>query len=136
MIIIVNKGNEMSKQRQVVLQVVTNSCDHPTAETVLFRCKEIMPSINIATVYRNLGALVKQGLINKISQDEGDRFDKTLHSHAHFKCLNCGALTDLLEIDVESVKMEVESKYDLKVTNSSIFFNGVCDSCIKLQTLN
>jgi Fe2+ or Zn2+ uptake regulation protein len=131
MIIIINKGNKMSKQRQVVLQVVTNSCDHPTAETVLFRCKEIMPSINIATVYRNLGALVKQGLINKISQDEGDRFDKTLHSHAHFKCLNCGALTDLLEIDVESIKSQVEIKYNLKIGSSSVLFDGVCDNCLR-----
>lgn len=121
----------MSKQRQVVLQVVTNSCDHPTAETVLFRCKEIMPSINIATVYRNLAALVKQGLINKISQDEGDRFDKTLHSHAHFKCLNCGALTDLLEIDVESIKSQVEIKYNLKIGSSSVLFDGVCDNCLR-----
>ena len=131
MIIIINKGNKMSKQRQVVLQVVNNSCDHPTAETVLFRCKEIMPSINIATVYRNLGALVKQGLINKISQDEGDRFDKTLHSHAHFKCLNCGSLTDLLEIDVESIKSQVEIKYNLKIGSSSVLFDGVCDNCLR-----
>ncbi len=121
----------MSKQRQVVLQVVTNSCDHPTAETVLFRCKEIMPSINIATVYRNLGALVKQGLINKISQDEGDRFDKTLHTHAHFKCLNCGSLTDLLDIDVESIKSQVEVKYNLKIGSSSVLFDGVCDNCLR-----
>ena len=133
MIIIITKGNIMSKQRQVVLEVVKNSIDHPTAETVLFRCKEIMPSINLATVYRNLGALAKQGAINKISQYDGDRFDKTLHAHAHFKCINCGCLTDLLEIDVESIKKEVEIKYNLKIDNSSVLFDGICDNCLKFS---
>ncbi len=126
----------MSKQRQIVLSVVNNSIDHPTAETVLYRCKSLMPSINLATVYRNLKALVGQGLVNKISQDEGDRFDKTLCAHAHFKCTNCGSLTDLLEIDVESIKKEVELKYNFKASETNFVFKGVCSSCIDIQTIN
>ncbi len=123
----------MSKQRQAVLEVVNSSCDHPTAETVLYRCKQIIPSINIATVYRNLASLVNQGLIKKISQQEGDKFDKTLIQHAHFKCINCGNLTDLLDIDVEEMLRSVESKYNAKVDDISLLFNGVCDSCLKIN---
>ncbi len=120
----------MSKQRQAVLNVVNESCDHPTAEVVLTRCKQIIPSINLATVYRNLSALVKQGAINKISQNDGDRFDKTLISHAHFKCIKCGKLTDLLELNVESIKSEVENKYSLKIDDLNVVFDGTCNCCL------
>ncbi len=136
MIIIISWGFIMSKQRQTILNVITESVDHPTAETVLYRCKQIMPSINIATVYRNLKTLVNQGLIKRISQEEGDRFDKTLCTHAHFKCSNCGNLTDVLEIDVESIKNEVEKRYLCNVTDSNFLLKGVCEFCVKMQTLN
>ena len=126
----------MSKQKQVVYNAVVNSCDHPSAETVLLRSKAELPSINLATIYRNLKVLVGQGLVNKISQDEGDRFDKTLCAHAHFKCTNCGSLTDLLEIDVESIKKEVELKYNFKANETNFVFKGVCSSCINIQTIN
>ena len=53
----------MSKQKQVVYNAVLNSVDHPSAETVLLRSKVEMPSINLATVYRNLSALIKDGLV-------------------------------------------------------------------------
>ena len=48
----------MSKQKQVVYNAVLNSVDHPSAETVLLRSKVEMPSFNLATVYRNLSALI------------------------------------------------------------------------------
>ncbi len=122
----------MSKQRQAVLDVVTNSCDHPTAETILYRCKQIIPSMNLATVYRNLKELVKQGKVNKISQEEGDRFDKTLVNHAHFKCINCSNLTDLLDIDVDAIKLQVENEYGVKINISSVSFSGICDNCLNV----
>ena len=56
-----------SKQRDIVYKVVHESYDHPVAETVLLRCKELMPTINLATVYRNLKTLTNEGLIKKIS---------------------------------------------------------------------
>ena len=52
----------MSKQKTVVYNAVMSSSDHPTADMVLSRCKEVMPSINLATVYRNLNALIKEGV--------------------------------------------------------------------------
>ena len=135
MIIIITWGKIMSKQRQIVLNVVNESMDHPTAETVLLRCKQIMPSINLATVYRNLKTLVSQGMVYKISQEDGDRFDKTLRPHAHFKCSNCGVLTDLLEVDVESIKNEVEKRYSYKVNDLNFLFKGTCERCAKIQTI-
>ena len=118
----------MSKQRQVVLTAVQTSCDHPTAEMVLGRCKELMPSINLATVYRNLNALVKEGKVRKIEAVGGDRFDKTLFDHAHFQCSKCGAVIDIMGIDVNPI-LAIAKFGGNDIIDTEINFRGVCATC-------
>lgn len=122
----------MSKQRQVVYTAVTNSCDHPTAETVLARCKEIMPSINIATVYRNLNALCKEGLVKRVAADGGDRFDKTLTAHAHFQCRVCNCVTDIEGVDLSGLCDKGFESGDI-IEELSVTAKGVCRNCIQVN---
>ena len=122
----------MSKQRNVVLTAVTSSCDHPTAEVVLARCKEVMPSINLATVYRNLNALVKSGEVQKVMADGGDRFDKTLYAHAHFQCRICNSVVDVDEIDLSFIGNGKFNKEN-KIEDVDLTLKGVCRDCLKLN---
>lgn len=117
-----------SKQRDIVYKVVHESYDHPDAETVLLRCKELMPTINLATVYRNLKTLSTEGVIKKISLTSGDRFDTTISSHAHFKCEKCGKFFDILEIPLD----KIENSYYKGVgdiTSAEVILLGTCNDC-------
>ncbi len=117
-----------TKQKQVVLNAVLNSFDHPTAETILNRCKAEMPSINLATVYRNLHALLLENKIKRIAISGGDRFDKTLTEHAHFKCQNCQSVIDIDNVDISGIidnaKGNVKSVASVEVT-----LCGLCSNC-------
>jgi Fur family peroxide stress response transcriptional regulator len=70
-----SKGCEgVTKQRQLVFEVVHNSCEHLTAEQVFNLAKEQMPTIVMATVYNNLNALTDCGLLRRVSiHGEPDR---------------------------------------------------------------
>lgn len=46
-----------SKQRELILRVLQNRIDHPTADMLYSDLKNEMPDIGIATVYRNLSDL-------------------------------------------------------------------------------
>ncbi len=118
----------MSKQKNAVLSAVMNSCDHPTAEVVLLRCKKETPSINVATVYRNLNALIKEGLIKRVVADGGDRFDKTLSNHAHFQCNKCGVVSD---VDCDLTSFERVHKSGVLIDSVEVSFKGVCKNCNK-----
>lgn len=122
----------MSKQRTIVYNAVMNSSDHPTAEVVLSRCKEVMPSINLATVYRNLNALIKEGSIQKIMVDGGDRFDKTLGTHAHFQCKVCNTVVDVDGIDLSCLKGGAFQKSN-RVDDVDVTLKGVCANCLNLN---
>ncbi len=122
----------MSKQKEVVFTAVSCSCDHPTADLVLARAKELMPSINLATVYRNLNALVKEGRIRRVQHVLGDRFDKTLYHHAHVLCEKCGDFSDINSIDlkkvVDNLKISIHN-----ITSVDFVITGTCSKCENLS---
>ena len=65
-----------SRQRNLILDIVKNTTSHPTAEWVYQEAKKELPSIGIATVYRNLNTLVELGEVRRLSSGDGqDRFD-------------------------------------------------------------
>ncbi len=118
----------MSKQKHIVYNAVCNSCDHPSAEMVLMRSKAEMPSINLATVYRNLTALIKENLVKRVVADGGDRFDKTLCDHAHFQCRVCGSVFDVVGIDFSNFALNSGNN---RVDSIDVLLKGVCNNCDK-----
>lgn len=117
-------------QRDTVLKVVEASCDHPSAETIYTRCREIMPEISLGTVYRNLKVLVELGKIREVSiLNAGDRYDKTIGLHAHFRCKKCGAVLDVPAKDLEELEKNVESRTGYQIEGTEILFVGLCDRC-------
>ena len=117
-----------SDQREIVYQVVCESCDHPNVEAILTRAKEKMPSINIATVYRNLAVLVEQNKIRRLALTTGDRFDKTLYPHSHFYCRKCECVTDVDSMYVNDMVTNIESE-NFQIERTDIMFTGICPKC-------
>ena len=107
-----------TKQKQVVLNAVLSSCDHPTAEVILQRSKIELPSINLATVYRNLNALVLENKIRRISISGGDRF----------KCAKCQSVFDVSCVDVNSLLDSVKTSVST-IIDVDVVVNGICLNC-------
>lgn len=126
-----------SKQREVILSVVQDSCDHPSAETIYKRVRKIIPNISLGTIYRNLNALGNSKFINKISiPDEVDRFDKTLDMHCHFYCENCLDLIDIDSKKISQLEKEIYLDSGNKITSHSVVFKGSCKKCEKREGEN
>jgi Fur family transcriptional regulator, peroxide stress response regulator len=82
-------------QRMKILHYVQNTHSHPTAEEVYEYVKEDMPSISLATVYRNLNLLAEQGVVVKIREQRKWRFDGREGSHQHAIDMNTGSIIDV-----------------------------------------
>ena len=84
-----------TKQKSLILDIINQSFQHPTAYMVHEECLKIMPNISLGTVYRNLNKLVEQNKIQRLEvPGDFERYDKTL-AHDHFICLNCSKIIDL-----------------------------------------
>lgn len=120
-----------SKQRAMVLDYLSNTTAHPTAETVFADLKKKEPALSLATVYRNLNLLADMGVILRISEGVSDRFDADTSPHDHFVCIKCGSMLDMPGKSL--IQKEDYGRIDttFQIKNHSVYFYGVCGKCRK-----
>jgi len=83
-------------QREVVLKVILEKRDHPTADEIFARVKASMPTISLATVYNCLETLVASGLVRQVNLERAPtRYCPNLHEHAHFHDETTGRIHDV-----------------------------------------
>lgn len=86
-------------QRNAIEQAIIQAGHPMQVDEILAGGRETVPSLNLATVYRNLKMMVQKGWLRKISHPglgtlyERDR--EGLHHH-HFHCQVCGRVYELL----------------------------------------
>lgn len=121
----------LTKQREVVLQVIVDAEEHLTANEVFDNAKQLLPGISFATVYNSLRYLKDAGHIAEISFGNGaSRFDSMTSRHDHAICTKCGRLVDMeIELPEEIVKFAAEfSKF--KLESIELTLRGLCPDCI------
>lgn len=83
-------------QREVVLKVILEKRDHPTADEIFARVKAQTPTISLATVYNCLDTLVECGLVRQVNLERAPtRYCPNLHEHAHFHDESTGRIHDI-----------------------------------------
>ncbi len=110
----------MTKQRELIINILNQSDRHLTADEIFFLAKLKMPSIAMATIYNNLNAMNEAGMVKRLHIDGvADCFDKIMEPHDHLLCNRCGKITDLkLHSLTESLEQEIGSEiedYELTV---------------------
>ncbi|MDR1939959.1 MAG: transcriptional repressor [Clostridiales bacterium] len=120
----------MTKQKEAVKKALAE-LGHPTAEELYASIKNAYPMLSRATVYRNLGLLANDGVVDRVigMPDGGERFDATTSPHYHFICLKCGAVSDIDIAYKSDEDRQIEERYGYRVTGHKANFFGYCDKC-------
>ena len=120
-----------TKQKEIILDILSKKENmvHPTAGDLVKLVIENSPSIGQATVYRNINKLVEEGILIKIPTNNNFRYDINTHTHAHLTCKECGGVIDLFDSDYLKIINNLERKYNVKIDNSNLIFNGLCEDC-------
>jgi Fur family transcriptional regulator, ferric uptake regulator len=119
-----------SRQRDVVLELVRSTMDHPTAEWIHRQARRRLPRISLGTVYRNLERLTAEGLIRELRHaGEAARFDGNTGRHYHIRCLGCGRLNDLpLSVDAR-VEEQAGRAMNYRILGHTLEVHGLCPLC-------
>ena len=121
----------MTEQRKVIYDILAKEAWHPTVDEIFLEAKKSLPRISQATVYRNIEALIQDGLATKIVGLSGPaRFEKTKAPHAHFECRKCGAVKDIF-IDTECINSIIDDKIIQQCATETVVVKliGLCQSC-------
>lgn len=101
----------MTKQKLAILNIIKNNCKHMSADEIFLKAKELVPSISLSTVYRNLGQLVEEKMINKIElNDSKCVYDPNIVLHAHLVDDNTGEIKDIFSKELDSILSKLVDK--------------------------
>ncbi len=130
-IIICMNGTRMTAQKQIILDTLSRSREHPSADMVYEQVRKELPRISLGTVYRNLENLARQGVIIKIETTGGQkRFDYNVSPHPHFRCEICGKIEDI-PFDLKAPELDRHHPWvkERKITAKSLNYQGLCSEC-------
>jgi Fur family ferric uptake transcriptional regulator len=134
-------GYRLTVPRQAILDVLSKTIKHLSAEDIYLEVHKVYPAIGLTTVYRTLELLVRTGLVFKFDFGDGRaRYElsegpKSIGHHHHLVCTGCGRIvdyTDFINEEIELLKQTekgLSRKYKFKITNHLIQFYGLCYKC-------
>ena len=124
------EGPALTRQRQVVLDVVQSGDTHPTAAEVFEAARRQLPGISFATVYNSLRFLKQEGLVREVAFGSGaSRYDRETDRHDHAICSACGMLVDFdLPGTVELIRSAARASR-FKPESVHLTLVGLCPGC-------
>lgn len=118
-----------TRQRQLVLDVVRELRDHPTADEVYLKVRERDVHVSRGTVYRNLHVLAEEGDILSVKMPGGERFDLRTDRHAHLVCTECGSVVDVPAPDYGDYRERVARQTGYANVKATTLLTGLCPDC-------
>lgn len=120
----------MTRQRQVILEELRATDQHPSADDLYGRVRQKLPRISLGTVYRNLEILTELGEIQTIALAGNlKRFDGIAHNHYHMRCMQCDRLVDAPVEVLDSLERSLQEKTEFRILSHQLEFVGICRAC-------
>ncbi len=124
-------GRRLTRQRQLVMQVLQENPGHLEVEAVYALAKARGPNISLPTVYRTLAMLKEMGMAQDHALGEGHaHFEAAPEKpHYHFACLKCGQVIEFDAPQVMRVAQTLSEREGLQVTQVHLLLSGYCARC-------
>jgi Fe2+ or Zn2+ uptake regulation protein len=125
------KGQRVTSQRKLLLDLLRQSEGHLDAEELYKLAKEREPRISLSTVYRNLSLFKELGLIEEHHfVDEHHYYEvKGSKEHHHLICLGCGKVIEFESKLTDKMQEQVSRETGFEVINTEVNFEGYCNRC-------
>ena len=109
-------GIRMTSQRQIILEVIEGSEDHPDVDQLYQRAVEQDRTISIATVYRTVKLLQEAAVIDRLEFGDGrSRYEESGEHHEHLIDVETGEVKEFYHAELEALKEQIarEMGYEL-----------------------
>ena len=118
-----------TKQRRLVLQVVRERHDHPTADSIYDAVHARDGRVSRGTVYRNLHLLSEEGDVFHIRAPGADRYDLRTDPHDHIICVRCKKVVHAPEALLPSRDDAVPAATGYRILCHQTIYEGLCPDC-------
>ncbi len=117
-------GMRLSRQRRFILELLWDAKEHLSAREIYDRLNRQAYSIGHTSVYQNLEALSREGIIECIERSEGRLYGNVSDSHSHVNCLDTAQILDVhVELPIELIE-QIQQQTGVRIVDYRIDFYG------------
>lgn len=113
------RGLKHTRQRDEILDAFFAVGGHVSIDELLMRVQTRMPGVGYATVYRTLKLFAEAGVAHERNFHDGQaRYEAVVPDahHDHLICLDCGAIFEFEDPEIERRQAEIAERLGLSVT--------------------
>jgi len=119
---------KVTPQRLGILTLM-HTYGHLSIEDLFEYIKKQFSSISLATLYKNINAMLENKLITEVKiPNMKSKYEIAKDTHAHILCTKCGEFKDIA-INLDAVLSSTALKTDYALTDTSVVFSGLCSKC-------
>jgi Fur family ferric uptake transcriptional regulator len=130
------KGRDGGARRAVVELLGDQHCCL-TAQEIFDRLRAGGRRVGIATVYRTLDQLTRDGLVSRVDLGEGTARFEPVHAggehHHHLVCEDCGKVEAFADDELERALLKVERRTGYSVAGHDVVLRGACHDCAAVR---
>jgi Fur family ferric uptake transcriptional regulator len=121
------KGLKMTGQRRVIVQVLSDSGDHPDVETLYQRAALVDPRISIATVYRTVKLFEQANILTRHDFGDGRARYETVapEHHDHLIDTATGKVIEFRNDEIERLQREAARALGYRLVGHRLELYGV-----------
>jgi Fur family transcriptional regulator, ferric uptake regulator len=129
-----SKGHRSGGARLAVVELLGRQHCCLTAQEIFDTLRAEGRQVGIASVYRVLEQLTKDGFVQRIDIGAGtSRFEPVHaggeHHHHHLVCDACGKVEAFADDELERALHQVEGKTGYSVAGHDVVLRGACNDC-------
>ena len=134
-------GSRLTMPRESILQILSDTSEHLSAEDIYLKALRVNPSIGLTTVYRTLDLFHQIGIVQRFDFGDGKaRYELTNNPqkkehHHHLICMRCKKIIDYSNFIKEELELmnktekELSKKHHFHIMHHVIDFYGLCGKC-------
>jgi len=129
-LIMSSKKPEISKRQEQLLKELRRCTDELSGQELHRKLHNGEKAMGLTTVYRNLQALVKLGLIRSRHLPNGEVLyapvERDIH---HLTCVSCGETTRLEGCPIKTVDISKKVSNNFELLFHTLEYFGICQNC-------
>jgi len=119
---------KVTPQRLGILSLM-QIAGHLDVEELFGLIKKQFSSISLATLYKNINAMLDTNLITEIKiPNHKSKYEIAKEPHIHLLCQKCDEFIDV-SVNIDTLVDEASMKSHYQLVDSSIVLCGVCEKC-------
>lgn len=125
------RGYRITPQREMVIETIAHSDQHLSAEDIYDKVEKRAHSTNLATVYRTMDLLWKEGFARRSILSGGKTVYATYQHgpHIHLVCRRCNHVIEAnLEV-LGALEEELRTRYNFSPDLNHLAVFGCCEDC-------